>query len=162
MYARAVACDERRDPFFSEILRVIAVSSARYTADGKPVALKQPTTAEERITAAAAFQRDYEIAMPVLVDPPLPGRSTPPASGGGGGGAAVDGGPAGPGRGGADGAFEAAFAPWPLRFYGCRAVADEGGSAVRWELGYLATPDQCEYSLADLRTWLLGALGRAE
>ena len=104
------------------------ISSGRYTADGCPVTLKQPRSAEERIAAAAAFQRAHGIELPILIDPPQPGT---------------------------DGAFEAAYAPWPLRFYGCeRGTAEE----EQWRLGYIATPEQCEYSLANLRAWLICTL----
>ena len=98
------------------------ISSGRYTTDGCPISLKQPRSAEERIAAAAAFQRAYGIDLTMFIDPPQPGS---------------------------DGAFEAAYAPWPLRFYGCE------GTAGQWILRYIATPQQCEYSLADLRAWLM-------
>ena len=42
------------------------------TADGRPVNLKQPRSAEERIAAAAAFQQAYAIDLPILIDPPQP------------------------------------------------------------------------------------------
>jgi hypothetical protein len=109
------------------------ISSGRYTADGCPVNLKQPRSAEERIAAAEAFQRAHGIELPILVDPPQPGT---------------------------DGAFEAAYAPWPLRFYGFEAAATAEGE--QWRLGYVATPEQCEYSLADLRAWLMRALAAEE
>ena len=101
------------------------ISSGRYTADGCPVNLKQPRSAEERIAAAAAFQQAYAIDLPILIDPPQPSS---------------------------DGAFEATYAPWPLRFYGCE------GADGQWRLRYIATPKQCEYSLVDLRAWLMSSL----
>ena len=75
-----------------------------------------------------AAEMQHAIELPILIDSPQPGT---------------------------DGAFEAAYAPWPLRFYGCeRGTAEE----EQWRLGYIATPEQCEYSLANLRAWLICTL----
>eukprot|EP01049_Picozoa_sp_SAG25_P004751 SAG25_NODE_306_length_10078_cov_13.534923_6_plen_185_part_00 len=138
------------------------ISSARYTTDGEPVQLRQPRTAAERIDAATRYQKAYGITMPVFVDPPLPASMAPQPS-------------SSPGVGtrqqevvgitasfGADGAFEAAYAPWPLRFYGCTLRQREEDSSVAggptWMLHYIASPQQCSYSLSELRDWITEAL----
>ena len=152
------------------------ISSARYTSDGEPVQLRQPRTASERIDAATQYRAAYGITMPVLVDPPLPphGGSQPAESSGdpvvGDGGERTTGhhrqyqyqpAEGEPEAGitasfGADGAFEAAYAPWPLRFYGC--TKGTGKEEEGWVLRYIASPRQCTYSLAELREWLLETL----
>ncbi len=47
--------------------------------------------------------------------------------------------------------FDAAYAPWPLRFY-----VLSGGS-----IAYFAQPKDCSYSLTALREAVLGVLGDA-
>lgn len=128
------------------------ISSGRYTTDGRPVTLTQPKTAEERIAAAVRYQAEYAITLPIFVDPPLPAQ--PEA-------AAAEPRPEREGGAdGSDGAFEAVYAPWPLRFYG--AEAREEGGEENWTLSFIATPSECEYSLAELRAWLLQALNGGE
>lgn len=41
--------------------------------------------------------------------------------------------------------FEKRFAPWPIRFY----VVENS------RMAYIAQPDDCEYSVAQLRDWLV-------
>ena len=48
--------------------------------------------------------------------------------------------------------FDAVFAPWPLRFY----VLHNGA------MTHKAQPTDCTYSLAELRTHVLGLLGQPE
>ena len=124
------------------------IASGRYTADGEAVCLTQPRNADERRAAAQAYVEAYGIALPVLVDPPpepaaqqIPGAAEPQA--------------------GKDGEFEARFAPWPLRFWGCEVEPAAGGEgAGAWVMRYIASPTQCEYDLSELRRWLMDALDR--
>lgn len=134
--AEAHACDEW------------PIQSSRHNGNRGAVCIKQHKTTAERCAAAAAFVRDFSVSMPVLVDP-VPeqqaGQSssaTGPVDGG-------DNGDSGSGSGvvgyGTSGPFDAALAPWPLRFY----VLDRGGV-----LRYKADPHDCQYDLFALQAWL--------
>jgi hypothetical protein len=96
------------------------ISSARFTRDGRAVALAQPRTTPERAAAARGFVEHYGFRPRVLVDP-------------------------------VDNPFDAAFAPWPLRFY----VLAAGRVAFK------AQPKDCSYSVAELRDAMLRAVGEA-
>ena len=84
------------------------ISSARFSADGRAVHVLQPRSNHGRCQLARRFVADYDFAEAlVLVDPCDQGNP-----------------------------FEAAYAPWPLRFYG---IAGEG------RMGYVAHPRDCSY-----------------
>ena len=48
------------------------ISSGRYTADGCPLQVDQPTMVAQRIHAALTFKELYGIAPPVLIGPSPP------------------------------------------------------------------------------------------
>lgn len=84
------------------------ISSARFSADGRAVHVQQPRSNHGRCQLARRFVADFDFPETlVLVDPCDQGNP-----------------------------FEAAYAPWPLRFYG---IAGEG------RMGYVAHPRDCSY-----------------
>ena len=56
-------------------------------------------------------------------------------------------------------AYEAAYAPWPLRFHG---IVGGGGGADVARLGKVAHPRDCGYDLAAVRDWALAAAAARE
>ena len=107
------------------------ISSCRFNmrggaASSEPVCVPQPATDAARLALAADFVADFEYPGCVLVDPPS-----------------------------VDSPFEAAYAPWPFRFFGMHT--DSEGPP---RLGHVAHPRDCSYSVAELRDWLLSALGK--
>jgi hypothetical protein len=101
------------------------ISSARFSADGRAVHVLQPRSNHGRCQLARRFVADFDFPETlVLVDPCDQGNP-----------------------------FEAAYAPWPLRFYG---IAGEG------RMGYVAHPRDCSYDLPALRDWALSAAAGLE
>ena len=90
------------------------ISSARATRDGAPVEVAQARSTAARVAAAANFVQNFDFEIRMLVDPVGPPE---------------------------DGPFDAAFAPWPLRFY----VFKNG------VLRYKAQPRNCTFDVAELR-----------
>lgn len=90
------------------------ISSARATHDGAPVAVAQPQSTAARAAAAANFVQNFDFEIRMLVDPVGPPE---------------------------DGPFDAAFAPWPLRFYCFKDGV----------LRYKAQPRNCTFDIAELR-----------
>ena len=64
------------------------VRSGRFTNDGKPILVSQPTTLQERSMLAEKFLVDYNFHLETFID--IPEKGDP---------------------------FEQAYAPWPLRFF---------------------------------------------
>jgi hypothetical protein len=130
------------------------ICSSRCSVDGQPVLLQQAKSTVERVAAAEQLRVDYGITMPLLVDP-VEVRRVPvghgKAAGGSMGVAAAGGG--GGGVAGEEevvleqlcGPFDAAFAPWPVRFY----VVDREGV-----LRYRADPQGCCYNPLEMEEWL--------
>ena len=120
------------------------ICSSRCSADGRPVLLRQAKSTAERVAAAQQLRVDYGVTMPLLVDPIGIRRV---AVGGGHGGdeslAACDG--EGDYIEQLCGPFDAAFAPWPIRFY----VVDREGV-----LRYRADPQGCCYNPFEMEDWL--------
>ncbi|KAG2494373.1 hypothetical protein HYH03_007430 [Edaphochlamys debaryana] len=144
------------------------ISSGRCNGGRGPVALRQHRTTAERCAAARAFAAGFGLAgMSVLVDPmPEPetaerqpqldteeheqaqrdeGRLGQAAEVG------ISGGACGGGRPG-DGVFDAALAPWPVRFY----VLD----ACSRRLLYASEPRQASFNPWELRAAAQTELGR--
>jgi hypothetical protein len=92
----------------------------------EPVCVRQPSSDGERLALARGFVRDFAYPGAVLVDPVAQGSP-----------------------------FEAAYSPWPFRFYGVGWAGDAP------TVQYVAHPRGCGYSLSQLRNWLLVATGRA-
>ncbi len=90
------------------------ISSARSTRDNAPVALAQARSTAARAAAAAGFVRHFDFEIRMLVDPVGPPE---------------------------DGPFDAAFAPWPLRFYCFKNGV----------LRFKAQPLNCTFDFAELR-----------
>jgi hypothetical protein len=63
------------------------ISSARYNK-GVPVNIRQPKTDQERMKVAQEFRKNFQLTMPLCIDPPE--LNNP---------------------------FEKAYAPWPLRMF---------------------------------------------
>jgi len=80
----------------------------------------QPTTTLERIQLAKLLEKEFKLEIPILVDPPENGD-----------------------------AFEAAYAPWPLRFFVV--------SPLR-RLTYIAQPQHGSFSVKALETALIQAI----
>ena len=95
------------------------IRSARYNADRGPVRVRQPRRRADRVGLAQQFAADFGIRPPMqlAVDCPELGD-----------------------------AFEAAYAPWPLRFY----VVEQATFQL------IAQPQGCSYDLAVLADWLRG------
>ena len=100
------------------------ISSCRYNGGRGPVCVAAPRDDGERLALARAFTDDFSFSLPMLVDAVSQGD-----------------------------AFEKAYAPWPLRFYGI----DGGGAPDAFELGFVAHPWQCSYDLGAARDWALRA-----
>jgi hypothetical protein len=104
------------------------ISSCRYNGGRGAVCVAAPRSDAARCALARAFVADFSFALPTLVDT----VAAPP---------------------GARDPFDAAYAPWPLRFYGI-----SGESSV----GYVAHPRECSYDIAQLRAWALAAAEERE
>ena len=128
--AEAHACDEW------------PIQSSRHNGDRGAVCIQQHKTTADRCAAAAVFIRDFGVSMPVLVDP-VPEQQQGTSSSAGR--STDDGGSSGVVGYGTSGPFDAALAPWPLRFY----VLDRKGV-----LRYKADPHDCQYDLFALQGWL--------
>jgi hypothetical protein len=108
------------------------IASARYNGGRGAVCVAAPRSDAARCALARAFVADFQFALPTLVD--TVGEAPP------------------------DGdtktrdPFDAAYAPWPLRFYGIAGDA----------LGYVAHPKACSYDISELRTWALDAAAARE
>ncbi len=105
------------------------IASARFNGGRGAVAVAQPRRDADRLALARAFAADFRMApsdgFTLLVDAAE--------------GAHAD-------------AFEHAYAPWPLRFFGV-----EGGA-----LSLVPHPRDCGYDAAELRDWALAAASRRE
>jgi hypothetical protein len=105
------------------------IASARFNGGRGAVAVAQPRRDAARLALAHGFAADFRLAhrdgFTLLVDAAE--------------GAAAD-------------AFERAYAPWPLRFFGV-----EGGA-----LSLVAHPRDCGYDPVQLRDWALAAAARRE
>ncbi len=114
------------------------ISSGRSNGGRGPVALRQHRDTAERCAAARAFAAAFGITdIPVLVDPmPEQERDEQAAAGGRP----------------SDGVFDAALAPWPVRFY----VFD---SATR-QLLYASEPRAASLDPWELRGAVEAELGR--
>ncbi len=96
------------------------VNSARYNPSGKAVAIKQPKSKEERVEVCETFLETFGIEdrgkLQVVVDGPEAG------------------------------AFERAFAPWPIRMY----IVEDGIMQL------ISEPTECSHDVASIKEWLDG------
>ena len=104
------------------------ISSGRYNAGRGPIRVAAPTTDEDRVALARRLVADFAPFHMPVVVDTI-----------------------------ADG-FEAAYAPWPFRFFGL-TWPQAGGPPV---LGYVAHPRDCSYDLGEARAWAMAAAGVAE
>ena len=109
------------------------IASARFNGGRGAVHVAQPRRDADRCALARRFAADFGLQdVPMLVD----AAEGPEAD-----------------------AFDAAYAPWPLRFHGVAGDASSPGGA---RLGHVAHPKDCAYDLAPLRDWALAAAEERE
>lgn len=93
------------------------ISSSRYVPDNEIISVKQPRLVSERVALAQRFVQTFGLGseLKVLVDDPK------------------------------GNAFQAAYAPWPIRIY----VIENG------RMEYISSPENCTHDVEELKVWLL-------
>lgn len=93
------------------------ISSSRYMPDNEVVSVKQPRLVSERVSLAQRFVQTFGLGseLKVLVDDPQ------------------------------GNAFQAAYAPWPIRIY----VIENG------RMEYISSPENSTHNIEELKDWLL-------
>jgi len=109
--------------FREQVCFVTIYIKEAHSIDGWPIGSRfshaQPTTTTERLVLAKQLQKEFAFEIPILIDPPEK-----------------------------QDAFEAAYAPWPLRFF----VVSSSPSR---RLTYIAQPLQGSFLVSSLEAALL-------